>query len=110
MTLLTIFLLTVITFSSRYLFLHPGLPLRIGPKLANFLQYSAPAVLTAIWVPIIFVKESVADQGAKLDLSLTNPYLLAATVAIIVAKKSKSIYLTLVASLIVFVLLKLYLP
>jgi len=110
MTLLTILLLTVITFSSRYLFLHPGLPLKIGPKLANFLQFSAPAVLTTIWVPIIFVKESAADQGAQLDISLTNPYLLAATVAIIIAKQTKSIYLTLAASLIVFVLFKLYLP
>ena len=82
MTLLTIFLLACITFCTRYLFLHPKLPLRIGAKTTHLLSFSAPAVLTAIWVPIIFVKDN------SFDSSLSNPYLLAATVAIITAYKS----------------------
>ena len=101
MHLLTIVLLAVITFTTRYLFIHPKLPLRIGPKMANFLSFSAPAVLTAIWVPIIFVKDDA------LDISLTNPYLLAALVAIVVSKQSESIYLTLAASVTVFIILRL---
>jgi len=104
MNLLTIVLLAIITFTSRYLFLDPSLPIRIGPKVGRFLSFSAPAVLTAIWVPIIFVKDS------QLNLSPTNPYLLAALVAIVVAKKTSSIYLTLSASVVFFVLLRLYLP
>jgi len=103
MTLITIFLLACITFLTRYLFLHPKLPLRIGPKMESFLSYSAPAVLTAIWVPIIFVKDN------NLDISFTNPYLLAATVAVIVSKKTNSIYFTLAASVSVFVLLRVLL-
>jgi branched-subunit amino acid transport protein len=71
--------------------------------MAHFLNFSAPAVLTAIWVPIIFVKDN------KLDLSPTNPYLLAAIVAIIVAKKTNNVYLTLVFSVAVFVLSRVYL-
>lgn len=101
MTLLTIVLLACITFASRYLFLHPKLPIRIGAKTTHFLSFSAPAVLTAIWVPIIFIQED------SLNTSLTNPYLLAATVAIITAYKSHSVYLTLGTSLTVFVLLRL---
>lgn len=101
MTILTIVLLACITFFSRYLFLHPKLPIRIGAKTTHFLSFSAPAVLTAIWVPIIFIQEN------SLNTSLTNPYLLAAIVAIITAYKSHSVYLTLGTSLSVFVLLQL---
>ena len=101
MTLLTIVLLACITFASRYLFLHPKLPIRIGARTTHFLSFSAPAVLTAIWAPIIFIQEN------SFNTSLTNPYLLAATVAIITAYKSHSVYLTLGTSLTVFVLLRL---
>lgn len=103
MTLLTIFLLAVITFTSRYLFLHPKLPVKLGPRMETFLSFSAPAVLTAIWVPIIFIREG------HLNLSLSNPYLLAATVAILVAKKTHSVYLTLASSVTVFILLRYFL-
>jgi branched-subunit amino acid transport protein len=101
MTLLTIVLLACITFFSRYLFLHPKLPLRIGAKMTHFLSFSAPAVLTAIWVPIIFIKEG------DFNSSLTNPYLLGATVAVITSYKSQNIYLTLATSMTTFIILKL---
>lgn len=101
MTILTILLLACITFFSRYLFLHPKLPIRIGAKTTHFLSFSAPAVLTAIWVPIIFIQDN------SFNSSLTNPYLLAATVAIITAYKSHSVYLTLSTSITVFILLRL---
>ncbi|PAJ73170.1 branched-chain amino acid ABC transporter [Pseudoalteromonas sp. NBT06-2] len=103
MTLITILLLACITFLTRYLFLHPKLGLRIGPKMGSFLSLSAPAVLTAIWVPIIFVKDN------NLDMSLTNPYLLAASVAVVVSKKTNSIYFTLAASVSAFILLRVFL-
>ena len=98
MTLLTIFLMAVITFSTRYLFIHPRLPVRLGAKMAKLLSFSAPAVLTAIWVPIIFV------QKGQLNLALINPYLIAATFAILAAAKSKSVYLTMIVGLISFVI------
>jgi branched-subunit amino acid transport protein len=101
MTLVTIILLACITFFSRYLFLHPKLPLRMGAKMTHFLSFSAPAVLTAIWVPIIFIKDN------SFNSSLTNPYLLAATVAVFTSYKSKNIYLTLGTSMTTFVILKL---
>ena len=99
MTLITILLLACITFCSRYLFLHPKLPLRMGAKMTHFLSFSAPAVLTAIWVPIIFIKDN------SFNASITNPYLLAATV--ITSYKSHNVYLTLGTSITVFVVLQL---
>lgn len=102
MTLLTIVLMAVITFTTRYLFIHPKVPIRLGAKMVSFLSFSAPAVLTAIWVPIIFIHDNA------LNISLTNPYILSASVAIIIAAKSKSIYLTLITSVIVFVALKFF--
>ena len=98
MTLLIIILMALITFITRYLFIHPRLPVRLGAKVAKLLSFSAPAVLTAIWVPIIFV------QQGQLNMSLQNPYLIAATFAVLTAAKSKSIYLTMLVGLISFVL------
>ena len=102
MTLLTILLLASITFTTRYLFLHPKVPVKLGPKMKHFLSFSAPAVLTCIWVPIILIKDN------QLNISPQNPYLIAASIAVLLALKFKNIYLTLGISLLVFGLLKFY--
>ncbi len=103
MTLLTIVLLAVITFTTRYLFLHPSLPVKLGPKMVSFLNFSAPAVLTAIWVPIIFVHEG------ELNVNPLNPFVLSATIAVIISAKTKNIYWTVGVSLAVFVAMKFFL-
>jgi branched-subunit amino acid transport protein len=100
MTLLTIILLACITFFTRYLFLHPSLPVRLGAKASHFLSFSAPAVITAIWLPIILVHDH------QLNISPLNPYLIAATLAIIISVKTKSVYLTVGLSVLVFALVK----
>lgn len=102
MTLLTIFLLAVITFTTRYLFLHPSLPVKLGPKMISFLKFSAPAVLTAIWVPIIFVHEG------ELNINPLNPFVFSATLAVIISVKTQSIYWTVGISVFVFALMKAF--
>jgi len=102
MTLLTILLLATITFLTRYLFLHPKLPIKIGDKMESFLSFSSPAVLTAIWVPIVFIRDH------QLDIAPSNPYLIGATIAVITAKLTRSVYLTLIISSTIFALVKLY--
>ena len=104
MTTLTILLMAVITFSTRYLLIHPKIPIRLTDKVRKFLSFSAPAVLTAIWVPIIFV------HHGQLNFSLMNPYLIAATVAVITSAKTKNIYLTMIIGLIVFVAMHFIIP
>ncbi len=96
MTTLTIILMATITFATRYIFIHPKLPVRLGPKMSAFLSFSAPAVLTAIWVPIIFVHDR------QLNLSVTNPYLIGAIVAVVIARKTNNIYFTLFGSAVFF--------
>ncbi|CCQ11204.1 hypothetical protein PALB_20780 [Pseudoalteromonas luteoviolacea B = ATCC 29581] len=88
--------MAAITFMTRYLFLHKRLPFEIGPKGQKFLSFSAPAVLTAIWVPI------VALPSGELHLSLTNPYIIGALTAIVVAYKTANIYATTLLGMIAF--------
>ncbi|MDO6445808.1 AzlD domain-containing protein [Colwellia sp. 1_MG-2023] len=101
MTLMTILLMAMITFLTRYLFIHPKIPLRLNAKVVSFLSFSAPAVLTAIWVPIIFIREGT------LALSLNNPYIIAATVAVLLAAKKVNIYFILITSGALFIALKM---
>lgn len=82
--------------------LHPRLPIVIKGKIVTFLSFSAPAVLTAIWAPIIFMDEKTTIT------SFSNPYFLAGSLALLVAYKTKSVYATLFMSGSVFYLLTLY--
>ncbi|GEK09646.1 AzlD domain-containing protein [Pseudoalteromonas sp. McH1-7] len=95
----TILAMACVTFATRYLFLAKQLPFTIGPKLQRFLSFSAPCVLTAIWVPIVFI------QDEQLALSVHNPYLIAATFAVILAYRFKNLYITTLGSLVLFYLL-----
>ncbi|MDW2167400.1 AzlD domain-containing protein, partial [Vibrio sp. 2099] len=49
MIMLSILLMTLLVFTSRYLFLEPKLPLKLGTRTQKILNYASPAVLTAIW-------------------------------------------------------------
>jgi len=101
MIMLSILAMTCLVFLSRYLFLEPRLPLRLSPGVQRLLSYSSPAVLTAIWAPIVFTHEG------HLNLSTKNPYIWAAVLAGIIAWKTKNVLLTTVVSMAVFLLLNL---
>ncbi|MDK1288369.1 AzlD domain-containing protein [Pseudoalteromonas umbrosa] len=96
--IVTIVALACVTFATRYLFLAKNLPFTIGPRFQRLLSFSAPCVLTAIWVPIVFM------PNGELVTELNNPYLLGALAAIFLAFKFKNLYLTTFGSLIVFYL------
>jgi len=101
MILLSIFAMTLLVFVSRYLFLEPRLPLRLNPQAQRLLSYSSPAVLTAIWAPIVFMPEK------ELWVTPDNPYLIGALVAAVMAWKTKNVLLTTFVSMAVFLILKL---
>jgi branched-subunit amino acid transport protein len=101
MIFLQILTMAALVFFSRYLFLEPKLPLRLNSKLQKLLNYSSPAVLTAIWAPIVFTPHQA------LWLSSDNPYLWAATLAVVIAWKTKNVLMTTVVSMSVFLLLNL---
>ena len=98
MTLITISLLAVITFTTRYLFLEGKLPLRLGPNIKQILSFSAPAVLTTIFVPILFVHEQ------QLAISPTNIYLWGGIAAIMASYKTHSVYWTIGVGTSVFLI------
>jgi branched-subunit amino acid transport protein len=100
MIALTILAMSVVVFLSRYLFLEPGLPIKLNSTARRFLGYSAPAVLAAIIGPIIFMPEG------ELLVSIVNPYLLAAVVAVVVMWKSKNVLLAVAISTAVFLILR----
>lgn len=97
--MISIVAMAMITFFTRYLFLVKKLPFTITDKMQQFLSFSAPCILTAIWVPIVFIK----DQALFIEPS--NPYLIAASIAIILAYKFKNLYLTTIISCGVFFVL-----
>lgn len=99
MIFLSILAMTLLVFISRYLFLEPRLPLRLKPMLQRILSYSSPAVLTAIWAPIVFIPEG------ELGLSYNNPYLLCAALAVGLILWTKNVLLTTVISMGVFLIL-----
>jgi len=88
MTFITILLLASITFTTRYLFLEGKLPVRLGPNIKQLLSYSAPAVLSAICLPIIFIH----DQ--QFHWAMSNSYLWGGIAAIIAAYKTNNVYWT----------------
>lgn len=99
MAIITILLLAAITFFTRYLFLEGRLPLKLSENAKTLLSYSAPAVLTAIAAPIVFLR----DQ--QLSVNHSNPYLLATLLAVLVAHFTRSIYWTVFTGMTVALLL-----
>ncbi|WP_375748296.1 AzlD domain-containing protein [Vibrio sp. HN007] len=101
MIMTTILLMTLIVFISRYLFLEPSVPLKLTHGMKRFLSYSSPAVLTAIWAPIVFAPEG------DLWLSAVNPYLISAFAAALFMLKTRNLLLTIIVSMALFLLLNL---
>ncbi len=102
MVMTSILLMAALVFVSRYLFLEPKLPVKLGTKTKRLLSYSSPAVLSAIWAPIVFA------PSEQLWLSISNPFLLAAILAGILAWKTHNVLLTTVVSMAVFLILKVW--
>lgn len=101
MTFIQICLMAALVFVSRYLFLEPKLPIRLSPGVQKFLNYSSPAVLSAIWAPIVFL------PNEELWIGSDNPYLWAACIAAIIAWITKNVLLTTVLSMVIFLVLNL---
>ena len=98
MTFITIISLAFITFTTRYLFLEGRLSLRLGLNVKQILSFSAPAVLTAIFVPILLI------QKQELNIGYTNQYLWGGITAICAAYKTQSVYWTISIGTAVFII------
>lgn len=90
----------LLVFFNRYLFIEPRLPVRLNRGVREFLGFAVPGMLTAICGPIIFM----ADH--QLNLSVTNPYLLAGLCAVGLMLWTRSVMLTVVLSMALFYLFR----
>ncbi|WDY56150.1 AzlD domain-containing protein [Pseudomonas sp. PSKL.D1] len=104
MTWVLIFAMGAVVFLNRYAFLEPRLPLRLSSNARQFLGFAVPGMLTAICGPIIFL------PGHQLDLSPLNPYLLGALVAVGLVLLTRSVLLSMLASMLIFFILRSWLP
>ena len=95
--------MALILFFNRYLFLEPRLPIRLNRQVRDFLGFAVPGMLTAICGPIIFVTDHT------LNLSLSNPYLLAGLCAIALMLWTRNVLLSVVLSVASFYLLRWWL-
>ena len=88
--------LAAIVFFNRYYFLEPQVQIKLPLILNKMLSYSAPCLLTAICIPVIFF------DGNHLRGVINNPYIYAAIFCIVIAMYQKKVLLSVIASLGVF--------
>ncbi len=100
---LIIILAGVITFAIRLSFILFWGRLNMPDWLQRALRFVPPAVLTAIIFPEMLIRDNA------LDISLTNPRLIAGAIAILVGLKTKNIVWTILAGMAVLWMLQLLL-
>lgn len=88
--------LAVIVFFNRYYFLEPTVKIKLPLIMNKMLNYSAPCLLTAICIPVVFF------DGDNLKGIIDNPYIYAAIFCIVIAFYLKKVLLSVIASLVFF--------
>lgn len=99
-TWIILFSVAALVFASRFLLMEPWLPLKLSDNVQQLLSFSAPAVLTAIAAPIVFIREE------QLSVGMGNQYLLASVVVVVVALSTRSTLWTVVLGMVSFLLLR----
>ncbi len=99
---LMIGLMALVTFYNRYAFFSPQLKFSIGPRLQSLLSYTAPAVLTALWVPIVFVSEHPDMEAKQLNWQLDNPYFCAGLITVAISAFVRKPLITVALGVLVF--------
>jgi branched-subunit amino acid transport protein len=85
---LTLFGMGLITFSQRFFFILFHNQLAVPPLVRRGLQYVPPAVLSAVIAPELFM------PAGTIDLSLQNFRLIAGLFSILVAWRTRNVFLT----------------
>jgi len=88
--------LAAIVFFNRYYFLEPNVKIKLPLIMNKMLNYSAPCLLTAICIPVVFF------DGDTLKGIIDNPYIYAAIFCIVISVYLKRVLLSVIASLVFF--------
>jgi branched-subunit amino acid transport protein len=94
----------LLTFGMRLSFIYLLGRVHVPPAVRNALRFVPPAVLSALVVPELLM------PSGQLDMSLSNHRWLAGVVAILVAWRTRSILLTILAGMAALLFLQLVLP
>ncbi|MFP2770407.1 AzlD domain-containing protein [Oceanisphaera sp. KMM 10153] len=97
---LLILLMAVTTFGCRYLFFMKSLPLTLGTRSKQLLKYTAPSVLTAMWVPIVFLGHNSLEHTL-----FSSPFFYGGVITLIVSLKVKNAFLVVATGMASFSLL-----
>jgi branched-subunit amino acid transport protein len=95
--------MTAITFFCRYLFFSKTVQFELGPKVKRLLSFTAPSVMTAMWVPIVFL----GHQTNGVDF-ITSPFLIAGIVTILLSLHINNTLAVVVMGMSVFAVLKVF--
>jgi branched-subunit amino acid transport protein len=98
--IITLLGMGVVTYLTRVLFIVGMKGDKLPPFIIRWLSYVPVAVLAAIIFPMIAAPEK------RLDLTYTNPYLLAGVAATAIALATKNLIITVVGGMGVILLLK----
>ena len=84
----------LVTYCTRFPLLIYSGPKHIPTWLSRYLSFIAPAVLTALIVPMVFIK-----QGRP-DFSMANQYFIAAVISVLTAYLTKNTLITVVVGVL----------
>ncbi len=96
--------MSFITFFCRFFFFSKTVPFELSPKVKRVLSYTAPSVMTAMWVPIVFL----GHQESSGDF-ITSPFLIAGIATIVFSLLMKNTLAVVVFGMSIFGLLKIFL-
>jgi branched-subunit amino acid transport protein len=97
---LMIFLAGLVTFAIRLSFIFLLDRITVPQWFYRALRFVPAAVLSAIILP------ALATRSGTLDVSLRNPQVLAGTLAVLVAWRTKNIMLTIISGMVAFLVLQ----
>jgi len=99
--ILYVVLMAVITFTCRYFFFANVVHYSLHPEIKRLLKFTAPAVLTAMWAPIIFINDGHLTP-------LDNAYFISGIITILAAILIPRILPVIVIGLISFGVLRFF--
>ena len=100
-TWILIIILSLITFTNRYVFFSQTITYQPSEKIMKFLSFSTQAVLTTLWIPIVFTY----DSERTINYTDIN-YLIASIFVFILSMLKINMFLIIVMGLGVFFMLK----
>jgi len=101
MIFLTIVCMAVITFVNRYAFFITSVHYQPGVKVKRFLSYSSYAVLTSIWMPILFQLD-ILDDTVQLSHAGIDYLIATGLAAMLTLLKVRSIIVVLLSMSLFF--------